>query len=252
MTFMVKCHNEERFIGDSLESLRGITIDHEIVVVLHRCTDRSKDIVLEKQQSGLPILIHEIEEPISLPGYQTLVTPDDHPNSLISYYNRCLSLCNKHWTFKWDADFFCDENMRQWINNLPERSEDPTCYYIGCEVNFKDVNEEFYLTNCLMGHRKQVFWEAPIWSKNAIKKTVKDFVIQSIDSSEVKPYWRKDPWFIGKDKILEDTFNKLNKMMGEESPGMSRASHDEWTNEYYMNFINKEEDLMNIGANLWG
>jgi glycosyltransferase involved in cell wall biosynthesis len=253
VTFMVKCHNEESTIGESLESLRGVSIDHEIVVVLHRCTDRSKEIVLEKQKSGLPIIVHEIETPISLPGYQTLVTPDDHPNSLVKYYNKCLSLCNKHWTFKWDADFSCDDNMIKWINNLEERVEEPTNYSIEVDVkSAKKPHREYYLSNCLLKHVKAVFWEDAVFEEGAKCNHLNDFVITSVDSDEVKSYWRKDPWFVGNDHDLEDRFEKLKSMMGEEPLAMCRASHSGWDDEYYKNFISNEESLLQIGANLWG
>lgn len=253
ISFVVKCHNEEDNIGESLESLRGLTVDHEIVVVLHRCTDRSKEIVLEKKESGLPIVVHEIEDPISLPGYQTLITPDDHPNSLIKYYNRCLSLCDKHWVFKWDADFFCDDNMRNWLNSLAERNEAPTGYSFEVEVeSAQKPHREYYLSNCIMGHVKHVFWEQAVFEDGVIGHDVTDAVISSVDSDNVKEYWRKDPWFIGKDETLEKRFKELNQMMGEEPLAMCRASHSGWDDDYYRSFIDNKDNLMGIGANLWG
>ena len=143
--------------------------------------------------------------------------------------------------------------MIKWINNLEERVEEPTNYSIEVDVkSAKKPHREYYLSNCLLKHVKVVFWEDAVFEEGAKCNHLNDFVITSVDSDEVKSYWRRDPWFVGKDHNLEDRFEKLKSMMGEEPLAMCRASHSGWDDEYYKNFIRNEERLLEIGANLWG
>ena len=244
LSFMVRCHNEEATIGESLDSLKGLLVDHEIIVVLHRCTDKSKEIVMSKVEEGMPIKIVEYDVPISLPGYQTLITPEDHHNSLVTYYNFCLGHCAGHWVFKWDADFFCTDELKDFLNNLPKRMEGGMRYKMFAVLGDKK-NREAYLSNCVHSYTKYIFWEIPSFSKSEVIDT--GIEIMSVDWKPVKDYWKKDPWFLGVDEDLERKHKSLINICGDKPAGFCRASSDQFAGTWFGEFRSKEDKLSKEG-----
>lgn len=250
ISFMVRCHNEESTIGESLESLRALDVDFEIVVALHRCTDRSREIVEEKAAKGLPISFFEVDTPMSLPGYQTLATPADHPNSIMTYYNRCLSKCSKHWLFKWDADFFMTPSLIEFLNSLPDRVDDHVVYILRCVLG-EMHSDEAYLSNSIIEYAKHIYWETPMFVKGSSFEVRTDVTIKSIDSEPIKDYWRSDPWFVGVDESIENKYNLISELLGEEKLAMARATSSDWEDSFYTNAKNLEYALSGIGIKLY-
>ena len=75
ISFILRARNEEAYLTQSLTSLLSLTIPHEIVIILHKCTDQSKDIALDAQAKGGQIRIYETDHSLSKAGYETLATP---------------------------------------------------------------------------------------------------------------------------------------------------------------------------------
>ena len=44
ISFIIKVRNEETTLEQCIRSLFPLTVPHEIIVILHCCTDRSKEI----------------------------------------------------------------------------------------------------------------------------------------------------------------------------------------------------------------
>ena len=116
ISFVVRAHNEEASLRESITSLFPIEKPIEIVVILHRCTDGSKEIALNCQAEAPPhhkVKIVEYDVPISRAGLETFVTPEDSPHSIMSYYNWAFSQASSAWRFKWDADLVGDAGLHR-------------------------------------------------------------------------------------------------------------------------------------------
>jgi len=115
VSFIVRVRNEEQTLEQSLRSLSGLTIPHEIIVILHLCTDRSKEIA-EKLKAELPIQIKEYKIKTSRAGYETMATDASSEHSLMTYYNWALSHANHVWIVKWDADYHATPELLEYFN----------------------------------------------------------------------------------------------------------------------------------------
>jgi len=227
ISFVIRVHNEEGNLSKSLQSLAGVVVPHEIVVVLHRCTDGSRAEAEAAMAAGQPVRIVTWEHPVSRAGLETLATPVNHPRSLPCYYNMCFGHARRFlWKFKWDADFVASEALLEWLNfGLPLHSSDPVRYSIPCMLGEDGpVNQEEYLYNCLQGFGKYMFWEIPCFS---IPSRVVRIAhpIHSQPPSLLKEYWHRAPWFVGVDDALEANYAIVQEELGKDIPGMARASH---------------------------
>lgn len=223
ISFIVRARNEEAYLAQNLESLRPLTIPHEIIVILHKCTDRSKTIVEAAKGAGQPIHIIETDQDLSKPGYETLITPITYRECIPTFYNWCFSKAKYLWLFKWDADFVASSDLINFLNlglNLSEVN--PVRYMIPCQMTDDVVNTENYLFNCLILHKKYIFWETPAFPQNSEIRTVAT-KIYTIPHTILKEYWKEPPWFIGKDAFLEDRYKKVVELCGPEPVGSSRA-----------------------------
>lgn len=225
VSFVLRARNEEKYIGDALQSLACLTIPFEIIVILHLCDDRTYDIV-EKFHKFMPIHIHQSKQALSRPGFETLVTPEEDPHSLASFYNDCFKKANYKWMFKWDADFRSSEKLIDFLHDdLDLECMKPTVYNLPCHLDPKTVNTEPYLFNCLVKYKKHVFWELPVFPKEAAIKTL-PCPILSIPPNVIKSYWKQEPWFCqGQDATLEQKWKLLIQIVGMSEPmAAARAS----------------------------
>jgi len=224
ISFILRIRNEEAYLQNCVDSLKNITVPHEIVAILHKCTDRSKQILQEAQAAGQPIRIFETQQNLSRAGYETLATPASNPESLVHFYTWCFSKALYTWTFKWDADFVASKELVDFLNTgLVLDEQKPVKYVIPCKMTDTIINRENYLFNCLVGYTKHAFWEVPAFKEGAESRTI-GAIIQTIPPTILKPYWLEPPWFLGTGSIVEANYKKIVDLCGTEPYGASRAS----------------------------
>lgn len=253
ISFIIRCRNEEAYLEKSLESLKGITIPYEILVIFHFCTDRSREIVERFKAAGYPIKTFEYTQEISRSGFETLITPAAHPASTMTYYDFCFGKANYNWLVKWDADFVATAEFTRRINSLKPDYSAPTRVRIGVQLAEGIVNKEDYLYNCLTGFGKYVFWEAPLFASDARQVGNGEPLIDSIPPTVLKQYWKKEPWFLRKDSYdrdLADKYQQLVDMLGPEPAGMARASNPACDAMYWKVLQNKNA-LQQLDINLY-
>lgn len=245
ISFIMRIRNEEAYLRENLASLKGITVPHEIIVVLHMCTDSSEDIANEALASGQPVRIFKYDVPVSRAGYETLVTPHDHPNSFVTLFNFACSKRRYTWLFKWDGDFCASPELVAYLNTeLPLHDTQPWRIVIPCKLG--DIsNEVSYLTNAYGGTGKYCFWEVMLYPRNT-KMVRIPHAIQSIPIHVLKTYWRLPPWFIGVDSDLENKYADLVEAFGPEPQGLARASNPE-CNDVLRAILSKQQDLEKRG-----
>jgi glycosyltransferase involved in cell wall biosynthesis len=246
VSFVVRARNEEDHLGACLASLKDVTIPHEIVVILHLCTDRSKEIALAAAETQ-PVRIIEYNRPVSRAGYEMLMTPASHESSLVQFYNFCFSQARYVWQFKWDADFFASPELVTFLNTELDVAETtPVTYRVPCCLGDDKTTAERYLFNCLSGYGKYVFWEIPVFAPH--QQRVLSCCIKSLPPSTVKTYWDDKPWFAdGVDTVMEIRYNNLVRVLGPEPKAMARTSNPECQDIEYQAYLNelvfKEVDI---------
>lgn len=251
ISFILRCRNEEKYIAKSIESLRDLTIPHEIIIILHLCTDNSESVAKKYQAKGYPIRIYKYDQEVSRAGYETLVTPDKHPASLSTYYNFCMSKANYLRVFKWDADFQATKGLIKALNKIDLELTKPT--YTKVYVRLGDKwHLEPYMYTALKPYRKYIFWEVPRFPKSAKKDELRGAYIQSLPASVTKSYWHDTPWFLRKDSYDKDLALKyaiVTMLAGREHPGMAKAGNPACVRPFYT--VRRYRKLLNkYGINL--
>lgn len=247
ISFILRARNEEAYLAQSLFSLLGLTITHEIVIILHKCTDQSKDIALTAQAKGQPIRIYETNENLSKAGYETLATPVNYNESLPSFYLKCFSLGQYNWLFKWDADFVASPELISFLNSELVLDEvKPIRYLIPCQMSEDVVNKETYLFNCLVGYKKYIFWETPAFLSGSTTLEISAKIF-TIPHTILKEYWKEPTWFMGgKNTFLEERYRKIVEFCGPEPIGASRAQCKDCEGPYF-NVLEKKIELEALG-----
>ena len=251
VSFIVRARNEEAYLAACLESLRGVTIPHEILVTLHLCTDGSRAIAEAAAASGQPVRVYSYDVPISRAGYETLVTPVGHASSMAAYSNACYGRRAYNWAFRWDADFVASVELIDFLNTaLPLAHEEPLSYSIPCHLSETVQNREKYLSNVRTPHGKYMFWEVGLYPVGSAVEHL-SCVIYSIPPTVLKEYWRAPPWFAGGvDAELETRYARLVEICGPEPVGMARASNPE-CHPLIQQVVAKETELADAGICLY-
>lgn len=231
ISFIIKCRNEEATLQQSLESLRPLTIDHEIIVILHLCTDRSAEIAATAAAENHHIKIYTYDTEISRAGYQTLATDSGSPHSIMTYYNWCLGKAKSPWIFKWDADFVASPALTAYLNSREWGPEKTTNIIIDAK-NETSKNCEPYLSCGLCGYGKYIFWEVPLFVPpiTSIALNADQYIEHVSTLSNVKGYWKTaKPWFeteVSEEAALvKGRYDRLTAEFGPEPEGMARASN---------------------------
>lgn len=233
VSFIVRARNEEKYLAASLASLKGVTVPHEIVVILHMCTDRSRDIAEAAAADGQPVKVVIHDRPVSRAGFETLATPETHPASLPSFCNMCYSHQKHVWAFKWDADFVATSELLAFLNTSLDVGNVDTAiaYQIPCVLDEHIVNTEFYLTNAVGPFVKRLFWEVSTYRCTTPLQWVQlPCKIMSIPPTVLKEYWKEAPWFAaGVDPEVDAAYATIVCVLGAEPPGLARASNPEFS-----------------------
>jgi glycosyltransferase involved in cell wall biosynthesis len=248
ISFLVRVHNEEATIERSIRSLDLLTIPHEIIVILHQCTDGSAEIVRRLQSEGRLIIVEQYDYPVSRAGYEMLCTDSSSPHSLPSYLNWCLSRCSMKWKFKWDADFVMTYELSKFLNYNLDKCKD-TAFRINA-VNSTSSNAELYLTDSLTGYSKYMFWEVPNFSPSQeVRLNASQNIIHDSEIANMKQYWARKPWFYGSDSeeanMIKAKYERLICEFGEEPLGLARASNP-MCNEVLLKIANSKPDYINF------
>lgn len=242
ISFILRCRNEEKLLAMSIESLKDLSVPYEIVIILHRCTDGSKQVAEKYKKLGYPIRIYEYEQEASRAGYETLVTPGTHQASLVTYYSFCMSKADFNWVFKWDADFTATKELMEKLGQLDLGLKKPTRIYIKCMLD-KVAHYESYLFNALLHYKKYVFWEVPIFPDGVKRQYFKGELIKSVPIKVTKGYWLHEPWFLAKetyDAGLAVKYRLVTVIGGRERVGMARASNPELRKPFFAIMKNKK------------
>lgn len=252
ISFIVRCRNEQKYIERCITSLKKVKIPHEIVVILHNCTDNSRSIVERLKSEGYPIRIFEYHVKTSRAGLETLVTPINHSHSLMTYYNFCFSKARYNWIMKWDADFKSTRSLLHFLNNeLDIKEKDPIRYHLGCRLGHnRTINREPYLTNALAEYYKYYFWEVPAYMKKYSEITLNKVYIRSLSTRKIKEYWHSKPWFMERetyDDELARKYNQVIELLGPEPLAMARASNKASHKIFYLVGDN-EDKLKKLGV----
>jgi glycosyltransferase involved in cell wall biosynthesis len=241
ISFVVRAHNEEATLRESITSLFPITQPIEIVVILHRCTDGSKEIAMacqEKAPARHKVKIVEYEIPVSRAGLETLVTPTDSPHSFENFCNWSFSQASSAWRFKWDADFVATPGFVAWIDGRDWTLQDARALNVPHRSPDGVVGREPYGHNCLRHFVKHDFWEVPMFPSDFVLEEVSDDAafVHASRLSEVKAYWRNDPWFFNCNVAetygdeaaeLREAYGRLVKLVGPEPIGCARSNNPE-------------------------
>jgi hypothetical protein len=237
ISFICRVHNEERTLARSLMSLQGVSIPHEIIVILHRCTDRSSEIARDFPN----VRIFEFDLPISRAGYETLVTPADSAHSIVSYCQWCFSLGARHWFFKWDADFIAPPELVDWLNSRSWGEAPPTRIRMNAVTPEASENYEPYLFNGDPHYAKYIFWEYNkalfVPGVLEVREDLEIIHDSPLTDSGLKAYWKSEPWFFSTKPQFEELaqelrvkYQRLVALLGPEPKGMARGanvqSHD--------------------------
>lgn len=225
ISFIVRVRNEEQTLEQSLLSLKGLTIPYEIVVILHLCTDRSKEIA-EKLQSELPIRIVEFNVKQSRAGYETMATDATSEHSIVYYCNWCISHAKYAWIFKWDADYHTTPEFLEYFNTKtwtkPEQSTQ-----ISFDSKSEDgVNTEPFLFSGNFHYTKYFFWEILSGKDHVVSSHANVYVNTLSKLSNMKSYWKENPWFLedsSEAKIVYEKWKTLTSICGNEPVGQARA-----------------------------
>ncbi len=254
ISFIVRVRNEERVLGQSLQSLQALTIPHEIVVVLHRCTDGSAEIA----RSFPGLRIFEFDRPISRAGFETLVTPASSPYSLISFCDWCFSKAEYLWCFKWDADHHATPDLIELLNERSWDDPKPTRIRIPAVSEGLQPQLEPFLFNAGREYAKHIFWE---FNKSIFAPDVEEEIIPAsithasrLTDEHMKSYWRERPWFERSGEAeaadLRRKYDALVRLVGPEPLGLARALNpicDEYETTVRLN----EAKLDAEGISLW-
>jgi hypothetical protein len=236
LSFVIRARNEAQALFDNFASLSAVTVPHEIIVVLHRCTDESKTVAEVWNDRGLPIFIVEDKTPISRAGYETLVTPAFHPNSLPEFYNRAFGHAKYRWLLKWDADFVATEYFLDIVNNsLDLDLREPTAHRLQCELGADAVCHEDYMFNAWYWYGKHYCWE---FCRQAEPKTSVEYTqtcIKSCSPKVIKDYWHEQPWFLREetyDADLAEKYKILVNLVGPEPAGFARSNNPDFAEQW--------------------
>ena len=231
ISFIVRIHNEETSLARSVRSLISLTIPHEIVLILHRCTDKSSDIAtqLAVENPHVRILIYEYS--VSRAGYETLATDATSDHSFVRYSNWCVEQARYPWIFRWDADFVMMPTLLNFINQqewIPQK----VCFGLTAK-NGTHENQEYYLYPSSFRNKKHVFWEMGDFSGDTqpIHLHREFHVLHLSELSDLKSYWRDRPWFETNESAeareVKERYQKLVAEFGPEPSGLARASNPE-------------------------
>lgn len=254
ISLIIRARNEAKVLRQNLESLRALNIPHEIIVILHSCTDRSREIV----SSFDDVKIFEFNQELSRAGYENLITPANSSHSFVYYSNWCFSKAKHLWCFKWDADFVATSALINFLNAQCWDDRTPTRIRIPVITENSRPHVEPYLFNAGREYGKYIFWE---YNRSIFLPGVKEISIDEpithaspLRDELIKPYWKNPPWFEHADTEeavdLRTKYKSLVSLLGPEPLGLARAGNP-ICDDYQRMVEAKEAELTALRIHLW-
>jgi len=231
ISFVVKIRNEEATLEKSIRSLFPLTIPHEIILVIHLCTDHSYDIALQLQKENPRIRIVSYLNEISRAGYENLATDIFSQHSLATYYNFCLAKCIYPWKFKWDADFLATGPLIRFLNGKIWSANERGTYRLKA-ISPESTSTEGYLSSSLVFYGKFAYWEVPIHAgkRNIITAPDDVHIIHDSMLKTLKTYWLAKPWYLTEKSeeadLVKSRIERLNAEFGKEPVGNARCCNN--------------------------
>lgn len=262
ISFVVRIRNEEETLEQSIRSLFGLRIPHEILLILHLCTDRSKEIAERLAGERSNIRIFEYTTPVSRPGYETLCTDRDSPHSLPTYYKTCYDEAVYPWKFKWDADFIATDGLIEYINSCGWCRDTTKSHELYMNAVSPDgtKNCERYIVSGNINFDKYWFWEVVSLSEPITKITTDLNITHQSKLSTKKSYWNHTPWFLDREYlkahpehydeaiVVSARYIRLIELCGPEPHAQARASNPEST-PIFTKVLANEDVLKSAGIN---
>jgi glycosyltransferase involved in cell wall biosynthesis len=237
ISFIVRIRDEEETLEKSIRSLFSLTIPHEILLILHLCKDKSKEIAEKLASENGNIRVLEYNVPISKAGYETLCTRKNSPHSIMTYYSWCYANARCAWKFKWDADFVSTPELIQYINWCGWGAPSVSHELFLDAVSPESTNTERYLVSSKLTFDKYYFWEQ-ISVDSPVKRLWPGVtIIHDSSLSNKKKYWDDDPWFLDFNYLennphhmkealdVAKKYIKVVELCGPEPSGQARASN---------------------------
>ncbi len=232
ISFIVRARNEEATLEACLRSLKGLTIPHEIIVVLHMTTDGSKDIVDTLTKEHMPVFVFRYNQPLSRAGYENLVTDMTSPHSMRTFSKWAFDKAIFPWKFRWDADFIASPELIAKLNSREWVPPTKTTRIRIPAVSSDARNEECYLFSGEYEYRKYIFWEYTEFLGDVEYEHWTDATIQHASAlKDKKPYWTAEPWFFKHNSdeaaTIRSRYDALVAICGSEPNAQARASNPE-------------------------
>ena len=250
VSFIVRARNEAYALFKNILSLRTLTIPHEIVVVLHRCTDSSQAVLDTWAAQAAPIVGVVDNEPASRPGYETLVTPRVSPRSFSSFSQRAIQHARYNWIVRWDADFVATPFLIDFLNTtLALDYTEPASYQLACSLGGDLICHEEYMFNTFLGCGKYICWENYLQKEPRISTVMQFVCIETGTPRLIKEYWRESPWFLQADTYDKDIARKYEKLIeicGPEPAGFARSNSPDFDAQWN-HLIAKMPELVAAG-----
>jgi len=217
VSFMVRCRNEEKTLLralSTLEHLLDFGVGYEVVVILHKCTDRSQEIADDYARTApVRVRVVEYDLDVSRAGLETFVTDDSHECSLISFNNWCLAQTWAPFVWKWDSDFELNPDVAEEVATVLTHQEyDNTPLTVQIPTRFVDGTEaacEPWLSSAITNYTKYIFWEVPQFLPGSRLITLNHwFLHNDTPRANPKSYWDSQPWFASHSSGLGYVFKK--------------------------------------------
>ena len=273
ISFLVRVRNEQDFLERSLKSLRKLNFPFEVVIVLHRCTDKSKEIATnfqnEENVKEEKVRIYEYPYKISRAGYELLATDSSSKHNLTAYSNFCLDKSKEKekkypYVFKWDADFYMTDQLANFLNQnaaiwtTEMGANRPRNFNILAKSKCFS-HKEIYLSSSIWVYSKFMFWEVGNYRENTEQLDVQDdiFIEHMSELDTLKSYWTEPRWFLEDEgeeegeeereekRIVRERFRRLEADFGPEPQGMARAGNMQGAPSYFA-ILEKKPDYINI------
>lgn len=205
LSFLVRVHNEEKTLEASVRSLFSLAIAYEILIFLHQCTDRSAAIAARLRAENSCVRLFEYNVSLSRFGIETLATDAESEHSFVRFSNWGLQHASYLWKVRWDADFFLNDGLR---NYLEEQGGEglwarPDSILRIPSVGLDGIVETGdYFASCLDHYRKEILWETPVFRFQPDKRLHLEApagvnITHLSRVKELKPYWFEPGWYAG-------------------------------------------------------
>lgn len=244
ISFIVRIRDEEDVLESSIRSLFSIKVPHEILLILHMCTDNSIMIAQQLARENPRVRVLAYNTPISRPGYETLCTDQNSPHSIMTYYTWCYNQSVFPWKCKWDADFIASPEFVEYINGNGWCRDTTKSHELFIHATSPDgmINTERYLVSGNFYFHKYWFWELIEMTSPVLTLRIDVTITHQSVLSKKKSYWNSSAWFLDASYLKEHPehyeeaitvlkrYIKLIQLCGKEPDAQARASNPDSAN----------------------